>query len=63
MVANFKTKEKIIITGADKSEALLISELIAAVETLSATKELKLTAFYDVSGDVNGVSIELADKA
>lgn len=54
MVANFKTDNKIIITGADRSEALLIKNLISA----SLNKEVVLDEFFDINGDVNGLSIE-----
>ena len=57
MVANFKTDNKIIITGADRSEALLIKNLISA----STDKEVVLDEFFDINGDVNGLSIEFKE--
>ena len=37
MIANFKNENKIIITGADRAEALLISQLVN--EAKADTKE------------------------
>jgi hypothetical protein len=63
MIANFKkdNENKIIITGADSAEALLLAQLVA--NSKLTTKELVLTEFYDVNGDVNGITIEIKDKA
>lgn len=60
MIANFKNENKIIITGADRAEALLISQLVD--EAKADNKELTLTEFYDIDGDVNGLALELKDK-
>ena len=60
MIANFKNENKIIITGADRAEALLISQLVN--ESKAENKELTLTEFYDIDGDVNGLALELKDK-
>lgn len=60
MIANFKNENKIIITGADRAEALLISQLVN--EAKADNKELTLTEFYDIDGDVNGLALELKDK-
>ena len=63
MIANSKkdNENKIIITGADSAEALLLAQLVA--NSKLTTKELVLTEFYDVNGDVNGITIEIKDKA
>ena len=60
MIANFKNGNKIIITGADRAEALLISQLVS--ESKAYDKELTVTEFYDIDGDVNGLSIELVER-
>lgn len=60
MIANFKNENKIIITGADRAEALLINQLVD--EAKADNKELTLTEFYDIDGDVNGLALELKDK-
>lgn len=60
MIANFKNENKIIITGADRAESLLIKTLVA--NSNSDTKEMTLTEFYDIDGDVNGLALELKDK-
>ena len=60
MIANFKNGNKIIITGADRAEALLISQLVS--EAKADNKELTLNEFYDIDGDVNGLSVELVEK-
>lgn len=60
MIANFKNGNKIIITGADRAEALLISQLVS--EAKADDKELTLNEFYDIDGDVNGLAIELIEK-
>ena len=60
MIANFKNENKIIITGADRAEALLISQLVDGAK--ADNKELTLTEFYDIDGDVNGLALELKDK-
>lgn len=58
MVANFKNDKKIIVTGADRAEALLISQLVNEY----ASKDIEIKEFYDIDGDVNGFSLELKDK-
>lgn len=59
MIANFKNDSKIIVTGADKAEALLISQLVS--NSKLEGKVLDLTEFYDIDGDVNGFALELKD--
>ena len=59
MVANFKDSNKIIITGADKAEALLISQLVALAA--NASKKVTLEVFNDIEGDVFGATIEVKD--
>ena len=60
MIANFKNDNKIIVTGADKAEALLINNLIEASK--SESKSLSLAPFYDATGDVYGFTLDLEDK-
>lgn len=57
MIAHFKNENKIIVTGADKAEALLISQLVN--NSKASDKKLTLTEFYDIDGDVTGFSIQL----
>ena len=57
MIANFKNDKKVIITGADRAEALLIQQLVKDSET----QTVKLSEFYDIDGDVNGFSLELEE--
>lgn len=57
MIANFKNDKRIIITGADRAEALLIQNLVDASKTEG--NSLSLSLFYDVVGDVNGFTIDL----
>lgn len=59
MVANFKNENKIILVGADRAEALLIQQLVD--NSKQSGKALSLTEFYDIDGDVNGLSLELKD--
>lgn len=61
MIAHFKNDSKIIVTGADRAEALLIGKLVA--DSKADGKELTVTEFYDIDGDVNGFALELKDKA
>lgn len=58
MVAHFKDENRIIITGADRAESLLISQIVGNQEHSNIT----LKEFYDIDGDVSGFSIELEDK-
>lgn len=58
MVAHFKDENRIIITGADRAESLLISQIVGNQEQSNIT----LKEFYDIDGDVSGFSIELEDK-
>ena len=60
MIAHFKNDNKIIVTGADRAEALLVGNLVAGAK--DASKELTITEFYDIDGDVNGFALELKDK-
>lgn len=60
MIANFKNGNKLIITGADRAEALLVSQLVSNASTGNYDVELK--EFYDIDGDVNGMSLELVEK-
>lgn len=60
MIAHFKNDSKIIVTGADRAESLLISQLV--VNAKDESKELSVTEFYDIDGDVNGFALELKDK-
>lgn len=59
MIANFKNDNKIIVTGADRAEALLVSQLVS--NSKAEGKTLSLTEFYDIDGDVNGFALELKD--
>ena len=58
MIANFKNDNRIIVTGADRAEALLISNMISSYKD----KDIELKEFYDIDGDVNGFTIDLKDK-
>lgn len=58
MIAHFKNENKLIITGADRAEALLISQLVNNAKDKTVT----LNEFYDIDGDVNGFALELKDK-
>lgn len=60
MIANFKNDKKIIVTGADKAEALLVQNLIDASKVEG--KKLSISPFYDVVGDVYGFSLDLEDE-
>ena len=60
MIANFKNENKIIVTGADRAEALLVSQLVG--ESKLENKELVLEEFYDIDGDVNGFALKLVEK-
>ena len=60
MIANFKNSDKIIVVGADRAESLLIKQLVDDFK--EGTKEISLTEFYDIDGEVNGFSIDLKDK-
>ena len=60
MIAHFKNDSKIIVTGADRAESLLVSNLVNGAK--DASKELTITEFYDIDGDVNGFALELKDK-
>lgn len=60
MIAHFKNDGKIIVTGADRAEALLVSQLVDNSKVEG--KELTLTEFYDIDGDVNGFALELVDS-
>lgn len=57
MIAHFKNENKLIITGADRAEALLISQLVDNAKS----KTVKLSEFYDIDGDVNGFALELTE--
>lgn len=59
MIANFKRNNKLIITGADRAESLIIQQLVE--ESKKENKKLSLTEFYDVDGEVNGLSIDLEE--
>lgn len=58
MIANFKNDKKIIVTGADRAESLLISQLV----NIYKEKDIELKEFYDIDGDVNGFSLELKER-
>lgn len=58
MIANFKNDKKIIVTGADRAESLLISQLV----NIYKEKDIELKEFYDIEGDVNGFSLELKER-
>lgn len=60
MIANFKNSDKVIITGADRAEALLVSQLVSGSK--EDGKVLTLTEFYDIDGDVNGFALELKNE-
>lgn len=56
----FKTKDRVIITGADCDEKLLLKEFIANANL--TTKTVVITALTDINGEETGLSIELVDK-
>lgn len=58
MVAHFKDENRIIITGADRAESLLIHQIVGNQEYTNIT----LKEFYDIDGEVNGFSIDIEDK-
>lgn len=58
MIAHFKNENKLIITGADRAEALLISQLVDKAKEKTVT----LNEFYDIDGDVNGFALELVEN-
>ena len=58
MVAHFKNENRIIITGADRAESLLIKQLVSNQDSL----DIKLNEFYDIDGEVNGFSIDATEK-
>lgn len=60
MRADFKNESKVMITGADKSQAILIERLIELATDV--TKEIKLVVIPDIEGDTYGFSLEVTDK-
>ena len=58
MNAIFKTSNRILITGSDSDERLLIKDFIEA----SVEKAFEVKALVDINGDETGLSIELVDR-
>ena len=60
MVARFKDSNRIIIVGADRAESLLIKQLVDESKG-DGSKKIVLDEFYDIDGEVNGLSIKLVE--
>lgn len=58
MNAIFKTPSRLLITGSDSDERLLVQGFIKAAQD----KDFKVDALVDINGDETGLSIELIDK-
>ena len=58
MNAIFKTKDRLLVTGSDSDERLLVKEFVNAARD----KDFKVEALVDINGDETGISIELIDK-
>lgn len=58
MNAIFKTKDRLLVTGSDSDERLLVKEFVNAAKS----KDFKIEALVDINGDETGISIELVDK-
>lgn len=61
MNATFKTQSRLLITGSDNDERLIIKEFIKAASDETKTFEVK--SLVDINGDETGLSIELVDKS
>lgn len=61
MNATFKTQSRLLITGSDNDERLIIKEFIKAASDENKTFEVK--PLVDINGDETGLSIELVDKS
>lgn len=61
MNATFKTQSRLLITGSDNDERLIIKEFIKAASDETKTFEVK--PLVDINGDETGLSIELVDKS
>lgn len=60
MIARFKDENRIIITGADRAESLLIKQLVDGSKG-DGSKKIVLDEFYDIDGEVNGLSLKLVE--
>ena len=58
MNAIFKTKDRLLVTGSDSDERLLVKEFVNAAKS----KDFKIEALVDINGDETGISIDLVDK-
>ena len=59
MNAIFKTKDRILITGSDKDEKILIKSFVENVKD----KNIIIDSLTDINGEETGLSIELVEKA
>ena len=59
MNAIFKTKDRLLITGSDSDERLIIKDFASA----SKDKNIIVSTLVDINGDETGLSIELVDKS
>ena len=58
MNAIFKTKDRLLITGSDKDEKILIKSFVENVKD----KEIEIKSLVDINGEETGLSIELVEK-
>ena len=59
MNAIFKTKDRILITGSDKDEKILIKSFVESVKD----KDIVVNPLVDINGEETGLSIELVEKS
>ena len=59
MNAIFKTKDRLLITGSDSDERLIIKDFA----NTSKDKNIIVSTLVDINGDETGLSIELVDKS
>lgn len=58
MNAIFKTKDRLLITGSDKDEKILIKSFVENVKD----KDIEIKSLVDINGEETGLSIELVEK-
>lgn len=58
MNAIFKTKDRLLITGSDKDEKILIKSFVESVKD----KNIVINSLVDINGEETGLSIELVEK-
>lgn len=59
MNAIFKTKDRLLITGSDKDEKILIKSFVESVKD----KDIVVNPLVDINGEETGLSIELVEKS